>query len=217
MKACSYTNQPGSSAFQNQQARGQYEERRELTLEELLAKERIIFVAGEINGNLACQVITLLLLHQSRRKKEEINVYINSPGGGVSSTLAIYDTMRFLDAPVATYAIGLAASGGAVLLSAGDKGRRFALPHAKIMIHQPRIYKPVGGQATDIEILAKNSLRDREDLVQILCHHTGKQPDIIRSDIERDRYFTAQEAKEYGLVDEVLEHLTDDEGPKQGN
>jgi len=192
-----------------------YQQQRQLTLSDLLLENRIVFVEGVIDDHTANLIVMKLLYLQSEKRKQEINLYINSPGGYVSSTMAIYDTIQFLDAPVATYAIGLVASGAALLLAGGAKEKRFALPHAKVMLHQPA--GEVGGQAADIEIAAKEVLRDKESLIQLFAHHTGQPPDKIREETERDRYFTATEAKEYGLVDEVLEHLTADEGPKQGN
>jgi len=185
-----------------------YQQQRWLTLSDLLLENRIIFLEGIIDDQAANSVVMKLLYLQSEKRKQEINLYINSPGGYVSSTLAIYDTIQFLDAPVATYAIGLAASGAALLLAGGTQGRRFALPHAKIMLHQPA--GEVGGQAADIEIAAKEVLKDKETLIQIFAHHTKQDPEKIRRETERDRYLSAQEAKEYGIVDEVLEHLEPD-------
>jgi ATP-dependent Clp protease protease subunit len=182
-----------------------YQQQRWLTLADLLLENRIIFLEGIIDDQVANSVVMKLLYLQSEKRNQEINLYINSPGGYVSSTLAIYDTIQFLDSPVATYAIGLAASGAALLLAGGTKGKRFALPHAKIMLHQPA--GEVGGQAADIEIAAKEVLKDKETLIQIIAHHTGQDPERIRRETERDRYLTPQEAKEYGIVDEVLEHI----------
>ncbi len=143
-----------------------------------------------------------LLFLQNENRRKDIHFYINSPGGSVTATLAIYDTMQFLSCPIATYCMGMAASGGAVLLAGGTKGKRFALPHAKIMIHQP--YGQVGGQVSDIEIQANEILRDRQRLNEILAKHTGQPLDRIAKDTDRDFYITAMAAKEYGLVDEVL-------------
>ena len=182
----------------------QYQQQRFLTLSDLLLENRIVFLEGVIDDAGANSVVMKLLYLQSEKRSQEISLYINSPGGYVSSTLAIYDTMQFLDSPVATYAIGLVASGAALLLAGGAKGKRYSLPHAKIMLHQPA--GEVGGQASDIAIAAKEVLRDKETLIRILAGHTGQDPARIRSETERDRYFTPQEAKEYGLVDEVLEH-----------
>jgi ATP-dependent Clp protease protease subunit len=181
-----------------------YQQQRWLTLSDLLLENRIVFLEGVIDDAGANSIVMKLLYLQSEKRTQEISLYINSPGGYVSSTLAIYDTMQFLDSPVATYAIGLVASGAALLLAGGAKGKRYSLPHAKIMLHQPA--GEVGGQASDIAIAAKEVLRDKETLIRIFAGHTGQDPAKIRSETERDRYFTPQEAKEYGLVDEVLEH-----------
>ncbi len=141
-------------------------------------------------------------------RTQEIHFYISSPGGSVPATLSIYDTMQFLECPVATYCIGMAASGGAILLAGGTKGKRFALPHSKIMVHQP--WGQVGGQVSDIEIQANEILKDRERLNQILAKHTGQPIEKIQLETDRDRYFSAQEAKEFGLVDDVLLKLTEE-------
>jgi len=186
----------------------QYQQQRFLTLSDLLLENRIIFLEGVIDDGAANNIVMKLLYLQSEKRNQEISLYINSPGGYVSSTLAIYDTMQFLDSPVATYAIGLVASGAALLLAGGTKGKRFSLPHAKVMLHQPA--GEVGGQASDIEIAAKQVLKDKETLVQIFARHSGQDPEKIRRETERDRYFTPQEAKEWGLVDEVLEHAADE-------
>ena len=192
-----------------------YQQQRQLTLSDLLLENRIVFLEGIIDDHTANVIVMKLLYLQSEKRKQEISLYVNSPGGYVSSTMAIYDTVQFLDAPVATYAIGLVASGAALLLAGGAKEKRFALPHAKVMLHQPA--GEVGGQAADIEIAAKEVLRDKESLIALFAEHTGQPAEKIREETERDRYFTAQEAQEYGLVDEVLEHVTDDQDAKQGN
>ncbi|MBM4018951.1 MAG: ATP-dependent Clp protease proteolytic subunit [Planctomycetes bacterium] len=184
-----------------------YQQQRWLTLSDLLLENRIVFLEGVIDDAAANNIVMKLLYLQSEKRSQEISLYINSPGGYVSSTMAIYDTVQFLDSPVATYAIGLVASGAALLLAGGTKGKRFALPHAKIMLHQPA--GEVGGQASDIAIAAKEVLRDKDSLIQIFAKHTGQDPARIRAETERDRYFTAMEAKEYGLVDEVLEHTAE--------
>ena len=186
----------------------QYQQQRFLTLSDLLLENRIVFLEGVIDDGAANNIVMKLLYLQSEKRNQEISLYINSPGGYVSSTLAIYDTMQFLDSPVATYAIGLVASGAALLLAGGTKGKRFSLPHAKVMLHQPA--GEVGGQASDIEIAAKQVLKDKETLIQIFARHSGQDPEKIRRETERDRYFTPQEAKEWGLVDEVLEHAADE-------
>jgi ATP-dependent Clp protease protease subunit len=179
-----------------------YQRQRMLTLGDLLLENRIILLQGEIFDGNASEVVMKLLYLQSENRRKEINFYINSPGGSVTATMAIYDTMQILSCPVATYCVGLAASGGAVLLAGGTKGKRYALAHAKVMIHQP--YGQVGGQVSDIEIQAEEILKTRESLNGILSRHTGQPIERIAKDTDRDRYLTAAEAKEYGLVDEVL-------------
>jgi ATP-dependent Clp protease protease subunit len=197
----------GHGLARTQSAMPPYTQQRWLTLADLLMENRIVFLEGVIDDTTANSVVMKLLYLQSQKRNQEISLYINSPGGYVSSSLAIYDTMQFLEAPVATYAIGLVASGAAILLAGGSKGKRHALPHAKIMLHQP--VGEVGGQASDIAIAAKEVLRDKDTLIRIFAHHTGQDPEKIRKESERDRYFTAQEAKEYGLVDEVLEQAAE--------
>ena len=143
-----------------------------------------------------------MLYLQSENRRKDINFYINSPGGSVSATLAIYATMQILSCPVTTYCVGLAASGGAVLLAGGTSGKRYILPHAKVMIHQP--YGQVGGQVSDIEIQADEILKTREVLNRVLSEHTGKDIKKIAEDTDRDYYMSAEDAKEYGIVDEVI-------------
>ena len=179
-----------------------YQRQRQLTLGDLLLENRIIFLQGEIFDGNANELVMKLLYLQSENRRKDIHFYINSPGGSVSATLAIYDTMQILSCPVATYCVGLAASGGAVLLCGGGKGKRFALPHAKVMIHQP--YGQVGGQISDIEIQANEILRTREVLNTILAQHTGQPIERISKDTDRDFYMTAEEAKAYGIVDDIL-------------
>jgi ATP-dependent Clp protease, protease subunit len=182
-----------------------YARQRQMTLGDLLLENRIIFLEGVINDAVANMAVMKFLFLQFENRTQGISFYINSPGGSVSSTLAIYDTMQFIDCPVATYCIGMAASGAAVLLAGGTKGRRYALPHSKVMIHQP--YGQVGGQVSDIEIQAQEILNSRKDINEILAKHTGQQIERIAKDTERDRYLTAHQAKEYGLVDEVVGHI----------
>ena len=167
-----------------------------------LLKERIIFLGGPINDEVANLIIAQLLFLQSEDPKKEISLYVNSPGGAVTSTLAMVDTMNHIQPPVATYCVGLAASGAAILLSAGAKGKRFALPNAEIMIHQP--HGGAEGQATDIEITAKQILKLRERLNKILAKNTGQKLDKIEKDVERDFFMTAEEAVKYGIIDKVL-------------
>jgi len=180
-----------------------YQRYREMTIDELLLENRVIFLVGEINHASATGVI-MRLLHLSNQKKDmDINLYINSPGGSLDDTLAIYDTIQFLNCDVATYCIGRAQSGGAIVLASGKKGKRHMLPHARVMIHQP--YGGVTGQASDVLIQAEEILKAKRQLNEILAHHTGQTIEQIEKDSERDRFFSAQEAKAYGLVDEVIE------------
>jgi ATP-dependent Clp protease protease subunit len=183
-------------------AYGDYQRQRQLTLGDLLLENRIIFLQGEIHDGNANDLVMKLLFLQSENRRKPISFYINSPGGSVSSTLAIYDTMQILSCPVSTHCVGLAASGGAVLLAGGTKGKRYALPHAKVMLHQP--YGQVGGQISDIEIQASEILKTRDVLNEILSSHTGKPIETIAKDTDRDFYMNAQEAKDYGIVDDIL-------------
>jgi ATP-dependent Clp protease protease subunit len=179
-----------------------YARQRQMTLGDLLLENRIVFLEGPINDAVANMAVMKFLFLQYENRTQGISFYINSPGGSVYSTLAIYDTMQFIECPIATYCIGMAASGAAVLLAGGTKGRRFALPHSKIMIHQP--YGQVGGQISDIEIQAKEIKDNKHDINEILAKHTGQPYAQVAKDTERDRYLTAIQAKEYGLVDEVV-------------
>lgn len=179
-----------------------YMRQRQMTLGDLLLENRIVFLAGPIHDGNAIEVVMKLLYLQYENRTQEVHFYISSPGGSVTATLSMYDTMQFLECPVATYCIGMAASGGAILLAGGTKGKRYALPHSKIMIHQP--WGQVGGQVSDIEIQAQEIIKERERLNQILALHTGRPVEEIARETERDRWFTAEEAKAYGLVDEVL-------------
>jgi ATP-dependent Clp protease protease subunit len=182
-----------------------YARQRQMTLGDLLLENRIIFLEGVINDAVANAAVMKFLFLQFENRTQGISFYINSPGGSVSSTLAIYDTMQFIDCPVATYCIGMAASGAAVLLAGGAKGRRYALPHSKVMIHQP--YGQVGGQISDIEIQAQEIVNSKKDINEILAKHTGQTYETVAKDTERDRYLTALQAKEYGMVDEVVGHI----------
>ena len=185
----------------------EYTRQRQMTLGDLLLENRIVFLEGVINDSVANLTIMKLLYLQYENRSQEISFYINSPGGSVTATLAIYDTMQFLQCPIAAYCVGLAASGGAILLAGGTKGKRFALPHSKIMIHQP--WGQVGGQVSDIEIHAEEILKNRTVLNQILSQHTNQAIEQVEKDTERDRFLDAKEAKEYGLVDDVLERIDD--------
>jgi ATP-dependent Clp protease protease subunit len=180
----------------------EYARQRQMTLSDLLLENRIIFLAGVINEISGIETVMKMLYLQYENRTQDIHFYISSPGGSVTATLQIYDTMQFLECPVSTYCLGLAASGGAILLAGGTKGKRFALTHSKIMVHQP--WGQVGGQVSDIEIQAREILKDRARLNEILARHTGRPVAEIERETERDRYFSAQEAKEFGLVDDVL-------------
>jgi ATP-dependent Clp protease protease subunit len=175
---------------------------REWNIFSRLLKDRIVFIGTEIDDFVANAVIAQFLFLESEDPEKDIQVYINSPGGVVTSGLAMYDTMQYVRCPVATMCIGQAASMGAVLLGAGQKGRRFALPHARVMIHQP--LGGARGQATDIEIQAREIKKMKETLIDILVDATGKNRDELAKDIERDFYLSAGQAKEYGLIDEVF-------------
>jgi len=166
-----------------------------------LLKERIVFLGGPIDDDTANLVIAQLLFLESEDPKKDIWFYINSPGGSVTATLAMVDTMNHVKPAVSTVCVGMAASGAAILLSAGEKGKRFALPNAEIMIHQPR--GGAEGQATDIEITAKQIIKLRERLNKILAKNTGQSLEKVEKDVERDFFMTADEAKKYGLVDQV--------------
>src|SRR5271156_6378004 len=187
-----------------------YARQRQMTLGDLLLENRIVFLGSspETGGNpaitdfLANVTIQKLLYLQYESRTQEIHFYINCPGGSVTATLAIYDTMQYMDCPISTYCMGMAASGAAIILAAGGKGKRFALPNSKVMIHQP--WGQVGGQISDIEIQAPEIMKERHRLNEILVSHTGQPIDRIERETERDRYFTAQEAKDFGLVDEVI-------------
>ena len=167
-----------------------------------LLKDRIIFLGEEVNETTASLVVAQLLFLESEDPGKDIQLYINSPGGVVSSGLAIYDTMQYIKCDVSTICIGMAASMGAFLLAGGTKGKRFALPNAEIMIHQPS--GGAKGQATDIQIVAENILKTKERLNRILAENTGKPIEVVAADTERDNFMSAQEAMEYGLIDAVI-------------
>lgn len=190
-----------------------YQRTREMTLVDLLLENRIVFMVGEINYPMATEVIMKLLHLDNNKPGREISLYINSPGGSVDDTMAIYDTMRFIGSPVATYCIGRAQSGAAVILAAGAKGKRHALPHAKVMLHQP--WGGITGQAADIKIQAEEIGKAKKMINEILAKHTGMSAEKIAEETERDKYMTADEALEYGLIDEVLrESKEKDKGGK---
>ncbi len=167
-----------------------------------LLKERVIFIVGQIEDHMANLIVAQLLFLESENPDKDISIYINSPGGSVTAGLAIYDTMQFIKPDISTLCIGQAASMGAVLLAAGTKGKRYSLPHSRVMIHQP--LGGYQGQATDIEIHAKEIPKIREQLNQLLANHSGQSIETIDNDTERDNFMGAEEAVAYGLVDEVL-------------
>ena len=169
-----------------------------------LLKDRVIFVVGPIEDHMANLVVAQLLFLESENPDKDINLYINSPGGVVSAGLAIYDTMQFIRCDVSTMCIGQAASMGAVLLAAGAKGKRYCLPHSRVMIHQP--LGGFQGQATDIDIHAREILKTRQQLNELLAHHTGQSVDTIAQDTDRDNFMDPQQALDYGLVDKVFEN-----------
>lgn len=205
---------PAGTLF-NQRNRD-YARQRQMTLSDMLLENRIIFfgsagnmffqpIIDDVSANI---VIQQLLYLQYENRTQEIHFYINSPGGSVTSTLAIYDTMQFLECPIATYCVGLAASGAAILLAAGTKGKRYALPHSKVMIHQP--WGQIGGQASDVEIQMNEVIKEKQLLNRLLAGHCGRTVEQVEEATERDHYFNAAEAKEFGLVDEVLTRITEE-------
>jgi ATP-dependent Clp protease protease subunit len=169
-----------------------------------LLNDRIVFLSDEVNDTTASLVVAQMLFLEAQDPEKEISFYINSPGGSVTAGMAIYDTMQFIKCDVSTICIGMAASMGAFLLSSGTKGKRFALPHSEIMIHQP--LGGARGQATDIQIQAEQILRVKRTLNEILSENTGKPIEIIEKDTDRDNYMTAEEALDYGLIDKILTH-----------
>jgi ATP-dependent Clp protease, protease subunit len=194
----------------------EYARQRQMTLADLLLENRIVFLGSSpetggqapITDYLANVTIQKLLYLQYESRNQEIHFYINCPGGSVTATLAIYDTMQFLECPISTYCMGMAASGAAIILAAGTKNKRYALPNSKVMIHQP--WGQVGGQISDIEIQAIEIQKERHRLNEILAKHTGQPLEKIELETDRDRYFTAQEAKEFGLVDEVIQKIAEE-------
>lgn len=183
-------------------AQHDYQRMRQMTIGDLLLENRIIFLDGPIYDAVANLIVMKMLYLQSENRHQDIHLYVNSPGGSVTATLAVYDTMQFVECDIATYCVGLAASGAAILVAGGAEKKRYILPHAKMMIHQP--YGQVGGQVSDIEIQANEIIDTRHVLNEILAQHTGQPIDIIAKDTDRDRYLKPMQAKEYGLVDEVV-------------
>src|SRR6202011_5864086 len=196
-----------------------YARQRQMTLGELLLENRIVFLGSSpetgghpaITDYLANVTIQKLLFLQYENRSQEIHFYINCPGGSVTATLAIYDTMQFLECPISTYCMGIAASGAAIILAAGTKGKRYCLPNSKVMIHQP--WGQVGGQISDIEIQANEIMKERHRLNEILARHTGQPLERIEKETDRDRFFSAEDAKAFGLVDEVIQKIIE-EKPK---
>jgi len=191
---------------------GQYQRYRQMSLDDMLLENRIVFLIGEINYARAAEVIMKMLYLDNLKRGREISLYINSPGGSVDDTMAIYDTMRFVGSPIATFCIGRAQSGAALILAAGTEGNRFALPHAKVMLHQP--WGGVTGQAADIKIQAEEILKAKRMLSEVFAKHTGQPVEKILEETERDRYMSAAEAKEYGLIDEVLQEQAEEKKKK---
>ena len=188
---------PISNSYSHQQMQRQ----RQMTLGDLLLENRIVFLQGEIYAGNANDIVMKLLYLQKENKKKDVHFYLNSPGGDVIATLAIYDVMQILTCPVATYCVGQCASGAAVLLAGGAKGKRHALTHSRVMIHQP--HGGVSGQVSDIEIQANEIMRNRQVLNEILASHSGKTAEQINKDMNRDFFMNAEAAKAYGLVDEI--------------
>lgn len=197
--------QPFPQPVFDSQSYGSYQRQRQLTLGDLLLENRIVFLQGEIHVGNANELVMKLLYLQSENRRKDIHFYLNSPGGDVAATLAIYDTMQILSCPIATYCVGQAASGAAVLLAGGTKGKRHILPNARVMMHQP--YGGVQGQISDIEIQANEIIRYREVLNQILAKHTGQPLDQIIKDTDRDFFMGAEEAKKYGVVDDIVSKI----------
>ena len=176
-----------------------------------LLKERVIFMVGPVEDYMANVIVAQMLFLESENPDKDIHLYINTPRGSVTAGLAVYDTMQFIKADVSTMCIGQAASMGALLLTGGAKGKRFCLPHSRVMIHQP--LGGFQGQATDIDIHAREILLIREKLNRILANHTGQPMDTIRNDTDRDNFMGAEEAKAYGLIDEIIEQRSDESSP----
>jgi ATP-dependent Clp protease protease subunit len=198
---------------------GGYQQWRQMTINDLLMENRIVFIDMPLSsqmymqygGTFATDVIKKLLRLQYLKKDQDIHLYINCPGGSIGEILAIYDTMRYMTCDINTYCVGVAYSGAALLLAAGTKGKRFCLPHSKVMIHQP--WGGVTGQAEDISIQAEQIVHERRVLNELLSHHTGQPIEKIELETERDRYLTAPMAKDYGLIDEILEPEKKNAGP----
>ena len=174
-----------------------------------LLKDRVVFLGGAVGDESANLIVAQLLFLSNENAKDDIHFYINSPGGSVSAGLGVYDTMQFIRPAVATYCIGVAASMGSVLLMAGAKGKRYVLPNSRVLMHQPLIGGVMQGPATDLGIQAKEMIRTRERLYKLMAGHTGQDYDQIARDCERDKWLDAQESVDYGVVDDILEHVPD--------
>ncbi|MFI6999000.1 ATP-dependent Clp protease proteolytic subunit [Nocardia sp. NPDC050175] len=177
---------------------------------ERLLRERIIFLGTQVDDDIANKICAQILLLTAEDPTKDIALYINSPGGSVTAGMAIYDTMQFAECDIATYGMGLAASMGQFLLTAGTKGKRYALPHARIMMHQPSA--GIGGSAADIAIMAEQFAHTKRELNELQAHHTGKSVEQVAIDADRDRWFTAQQALEYGFIDRVISHANQTNG-----
>ena len=191
-----------------------YQRYRQMSLDDMLLENRIVFLVGDISYQRATEVIMKILYLDNLKGDTEISLYINSPGGTVDDTMAVYDTMRYVSSPVSTYCIGRAQSGAAIILAAGEKGKRHALAHAKIMLHQP--WGGVGGQAADVQIQAQEILKTKKMINELLARHTGQPVERIAAETERDRYMSSAEAAEYGIIDDVLEQEELKKGKKHG-
>lgn len=186
---------------------------RQMTIDEMLLENRVLFLVGEINYQSATTLIMRMLYLQNMKKDQDIHLYVNSPGGAVIDTLAIYDTMQFLSCDIHTYCIGCAMSGGSIVLSAGTPGKRYILPHAEVMIHQP--HGGVYGQTSDVMIQAEEILKKKALLNELLAKLTGQPLEKIQEDVERDKYLNAEESKAYGLVDKVLYSDSEEDDKKE--
>jgi ATP-dependent Clp protease protease subunit len=204
---------PGPGELRPQAAPPNYQRYREMTIDEMLLENRIVFLVGEISHATAMGVVMRLLYLENQKKGVDISLYINSPGGSVDDTLAMIDTMNFLSSEVSTLCIGKAMSGGAITLAAGKKGKRYCLPHAKVMIHQP--YGGIYGQTTDVQIQAEEIIKTKDELNRMMAEFTGQPQEQIAEDSERDKFFSAEEAKSYGLVDDVIKVSTDRKSEEQ--
>lgn len=201
-----------SMSYPAPQVANGYQRTREMTIDEILLENRVVFLIGEINQASSARIIMQMLYLEDQKKGQQINLYINSPGGSVDDTLAIYDTMQFISSNIATFCIGRAYSGGSVLLCAGARGKRHILPNARVMIHQP--FGGVTGQTTDIQIQAEQIIKAKRTLNEIIARHCNRDVEQVAADGERDKFFSAEEAREYGLVDEVFTPAKDEQDTK---